>query len=169
MEAMRKDVARTFRMYRKDKITSKDWWEFIREGREKNEEAFNDVLAKTLDYHRKVEKRLRAYLKSPLYQFKIRKYCNQHLSSDIEPFEVIKVINSKRVLLRRMDAELIQPPKEFHPGGFSGNYSDNNSQRWECKSNPENESFEIRLSMYGWGRGRYIMSDEPIKFYDYNF
>lgn len=156
-------------MYRKKEITSQDWWAYLERGRKKYGEPFDAVLKEIVDNDYNARRRLQQYANSPLYRFKIRKYCNQHLFSDIEPYEVIKVFNSKRVLLRRMDAELIKPPKEFHPGGFLGNYSDNNSQRWECKSNPDNETFEIRLSMYGWGRGRYIMSDKPIKFYDYNF
>lgn len=102
-------------------------------------------------------------------RFEIKQYCNLHLWSDIEPCEVVEVISPRKVRIRKMDAVIKTAPKEFHSGGFSGNFSDNDEQRWECKSNPENLTEVITLTKNGWGGGRYRMSDKPVKFYDYNF
>lgn len=171
MEAaeLRKEVSLKFREYRKDKIDTNDWWSFIEEGRKQHGELFNTALTKVLEIHNVARKRLKSYLESPLFVFKIRKYCNQYFHTDIEPWEVLEVITPKKVLIRKMDSVIKSAPKEFHAGGFSGNFSDNDEQRWECKSNPENYTEVITLTKNGWGGGRFRMSDKPVKFYDYNF
>lgn len=166
---LRKEISLKFREYRKDKLDNNDWWSFIEEGRKQNEVLFNTTLNQVFDIHRKARKRLKDYLESPLFVFKIRKYCNQYFHTDIEPWEVVEVITHKKVLIRKMDSVIKSAPKEFHQGGFSGNFSDNDEQRWECKSNPENLTEVITLTKNGWGGGRYRMSDKPVKFYDYNF
>lgn len=151
-----------FKSMLNNKINSLTWWGFI-EGIDKN--YLKSVIAPIQE----AERRLFEYKNSFHYTTKIRKYCNLYLYSDVKPFEVVKVISDKCVEIREMTANLITAPKNFHPGGFIGNYSDNDAQEWECISNTENQSFKIRLSKKGWGLGKYHMSDTPINFYDYNF
>ena len=102
-------------------------------------------------------------------RFEIKQYCNRVYHTDIDPCEVVRVINPRKVVIRKMDAVLKAAPKDLHEGGFMGNFSDNDSQKWECVSNPENPEYEITLTKKGWGGGCYRMSDKPVKFYDYNF
>lgn len=166
---LRNEVRTTFRSYRKNEVDSKRWWDFINERRSEFGEEFNCVLRKVLDDHDTARRRLKKYLESALFRFKIRKYCNLHLFSDIEPCEVVEIISKRKVKIRKMDAVIKTAPKDFHAGGFSGNFSDNDQQRWECVSNSENEIEVITLTKNGWGCGRYKMSDQPRKFYDYNF
>ena len=103
----------------------------------------------------------------------IKKYANLHLFTDIEPYEVVRKISDMTVEIRKMDYVQTKFPKEFHKGGFSGYYSDNEAQEYEYSSNPENKVVRIRYSKSrkGWFRGsfRHIMSDKPRRFYDYNF
>jgi hypothetical protein len=47
-----------------------------------------------------------------------------------------------------------------------------NQQRWLISSNPEGRVFRIRLGKRGWkdsSGSRYVLADQPQKFYDYNF
>jgi hypothetical protein len=152
----------TYRQFRKKLITQEQWWIFLSENSE-NKELIKQVVNESLD----AEKRLREYKNSPLFRNKIRKYCNFHGYSDIEPYEVVKVINPKYVEIREMDTELIKAP-HGEVGGFSAHYN-NYEQEWECISNENNPTRKIKLSSKGWAIGKFIMSDEPVKFYDYNF
>lgn len=166
---LQKETAGLFRKYRKDQLVMDEWHKFIYERRAEHGELFNDILREILDNYDKVRNKLKSYLESPAYLFRIRKYCNLHLHTDIEPNEVIEVISPKKVKIRRMQSVQKVAPKEFHEGGFLGNFADNQSQQWECVSDPEGETEIIRLTKRGWGGGRYRMNDEPKKFYDYNF
>lgn len=101
------------------------------------------------------------------------KYANQYGYSDVEPFEVVRVISDKTIEIRAMDAEKDDSVKlEFHVGGFSAHCSNQHQQKWFITSNPNNPVIRIRLGKKGWkdahGR-RYGLADKPCKFYDYNF
>lgn len=101
-------------------------------------------------------------------------YANQYGWSDVNPFEVVKVISDKTIEVREMDAERDDSVKlEFHVGGFSAHCSNQHDQKWLITSNPSNDVIRLRLSKTGaWkdkhGR-KYGLSDKPVKFYDYNF
>ena len=104
----------------------------------------------------------------------IQPYCNQHMYTDAHPYEVVKIISNKCVEIRLMDAEMTVAPKEFHPGGFCGRWSDNRAQEYSYKSNPENPVKRVRWSEANkqWQIGkhdRYRMSNHPYKFHDFNF
>jgi hypothetical protein len=101
------------------------------------------------------------------------KYANHIGYSDVEPFEVIRVISEQTLEIREMDAVRDDSVKlEFHVGGFSAHCSNQNEQKWAISSNPNNLVVRIRKGKKGWkdahGR-RFVLDDEPIKFYDYNF
>ena len=99
------------------------------------------------------------------------KYANYHGYSDIDPFEVVRVVSDKTIEIREMTAEQNPAVKPtFTVGGFSA-HSDN-VQDWFIKSNPANPVIRIRLGKHGWkdAHGRkFRLADEPRKFYDYNF
>lgn len=101
-------------------------------------------------------------------------YANQYGWSDVNPFEVVKVISDKTIEVREMDAERDESVKlDWAPGGFAGHCINQRDQKWFITSNDQNPVVRIRLSKTGvWkdkhGR-KYGLSDKPVKFYDYNF
>lgn len=101
-------------------------------------------------------------------------YANHYGYSDVNPFEIVRRVSDKTIEIREMDAERDPEWKpEFHVGGFSAHCSNQHEQRWNITSNPENRVIRIRLSKSGvWkdAHGRkFGLSDQPVKFYDYNF
>lgn len=100
-------------------------------------------------------------------------YANHYGYSDVNPYEVVRVISDKTIEIREMDAERDESVKlEWEIGGFCAHCSNQRDQKWFIKSNPENQVIRIRLGKQGWkdkhGR-RFGLSDQPVKFYDYNF
>jgi hypothetical protein len=101
-------------------------------------------------------------------------YANHIGYSDVDPFEVVKIISDKTVEIRAMEAERDDSVKlEFIPGGFSAHCANQSEQKWTIFSNKENPTIRIRLNKKDqwkdkFGR-RFVLSDTPRKFYDYNF
>lgn len=100
-------------------------------------------------------------------------FANLVLWSDIEPFEVVRVVSDKCMEVRAMNAEL---SPEWSPvvvaGGFAGHCTNNNQQRWTYATNPDAPVFKIRLRKDGrWYSqyGRHRISETPERFHDYNF
>ena len=105
----------------------------------------------------------------------MEKFANHYGYSDVNPFEVVKVISDKTIEIREMDAERDESFKlEFHVGGFSAHCSNQRDQKWFIKSNETYSTIRIRYSKRhnAWkckdGR-KFFLSNEPIKFYDWNF
>jgi hypothetical protein len=101
------------------------------------------------------------------------KYANHLGYSDIDPYEVIRVVSDKTLEVREMHCERDESVKlEFHVGGFSAHCSNQRDQNWFITPNEQGRVFRIRLGKNGWkdahGR-RFALGDEPVKFYDYNF
>lgn len=165
METLKKmsksELYQKYREYRKSH-NIQIWWD-AQEGQDK------EICMAIIKQGSKAEDRFRAYKDSPLFKFRIRKFVNQQGYSDVHPFEVVRVISPTCVEIRSLDTKQIVFPKNFQVGGFSAHCVDNYNQEYEYISNPENGVGRIRLGKKGWGLGRYRMSDEPIKFYDYNF
>ncbi len=104
----------------------------------------------------------------------MNKYANLHGYTDIEPHEVIKVISDKTVEIRRMDAVRDKSVAlDISPGGFCGHVSNQHELKWDITSNVTNVVKKIRLHKDGSWKDKhgncYILSDMPVKFYDYNF
>ena len=101
------------------------------------------------------------------------KYANMLGYTDVEPFEVVKIISDKTIEILAMDSEALPWKRDFHPGGFFGHTSNQSEQKWNITSNENNPVFRIRLSKNkGWknaGGSRFQLADEPRKFYDFNF
>ena len=119
------------------------------------------------------------------------KYANEIGYSDVRPYEVVKVVSDKTIEIRAMNAERDPNWKpEIIPGGFSGHCVNQSSQKWIITSDLEAPVFRIRYSKKhsyveraghnNWeptevrcfadaGGSKYKLSDEPRKFYDYNF
>jgi hypothetical protein len=101
-----------------------------------------------------------------------QKYANHHGWSDINPYEIIRVVSDKTIEVREMKAERNPEVKtKFTVGGFSA-HSDN-EQDWFIESDDSRPVIRIRKDVRGqWKdkhRNRYHLADKPHKFYDYNF
>ena len=114
--------------------------------------------------------------KTVLYGFKVVrvefKYANMHGWSDVHPYEIVRVISDKTVVVREMVAEKDPEFKpEFIPGGFAGHCTNQSEQTYTYKSCDDGHLMKIRLGKKGWKSqmGRHFLSTEPRKFYDYNF
>ena len=99
-------------------------------------------------------------------------FANMHGWSDVNAYEIVRVVSSKTIVLRRMTATKLPFEMDFHPGGFLGHVSNQNEQKHTYAQNPE--AGEIRAHRrkdgYFWSAyGRHILSTTPHEFYDYNF
>ena len=101
-----------------------------------------------------------------------KRFANHHGYTDVDPFEIVRVVSGATIEIRAMDAEKDPSVKtSFEIGGFSA-HSDN-AQKWNITSNEANPTIRIRLHKNGkwkdkYGR-RFVLSENPRKFYDYNF
>ena len=100
-------------------------------------------------------------------------YANHYMYSDVEPYEVIRMVSEKTIEIRPMKAERDESVKlEFHVGGFSAHCSNQDEQKWIITSDETAPIKRIRLGKNGWKDahgGRYGLADKPRKKYDYNF
>ena len=102
-------------------------------------------------------------------------YANRYGYTDTTPHEVVRVVSNKTLEVRRMAFERDPDWKpHFEVGGFAGNCTNQESQRWIITpdNDPENPVFRIRLGRNGWkdkGGQLYRIESEPKRFYDYNF
>jgi len=104
----------------------------------------------------------------------IKPYANNHLYSDVEPFEVLRTISPICVEVRAMRTVQTRFPQEFHAGGFSGHYADNyGGQDYDYFQDETQPVIRIRFSkakrQWQGSHGRFYMNDKPYKHYDYNF
>lgn len=104
----------------------------------------------------------------------VSKFMNQRGWTDVEPFEVVKVVSDKCVEIRAMKAE--QDPSwkpTFVPGGFSAICTNAGEQRWIIQSDESAEVIRVRQHKNGAWKNKYGAefrpSDSPRKFYDFNF
>jgi hypothetical protein len=100
-------------------------------------------------------------------------YANHCMYSDVDPYEVVRVISDKTIEIRAMKAERDDSAKlDFHVGGFSAHCSNQNQQKWIITSDETAPVKRIRLGKRGWKDAhgcRYNLADKPRKFHDYNF
>ena len=111
-----------------------------------------------------------------LHSFKVEaieyEYANFHGYSDVNPFEIVRVISDKTIEIREMDAEKGEWKPEIFQGGFAGHCVNQDKQVWDIKSNEANPVIRARLNKNGaWksSHGKHHLSKSAIKFYDYNF
>ena len=155
-------------MYKKafstKEITTDQWFEFIAD---QNREDVREVV----ETMHTIQRRLKSFLDGYHHTTKIRKYANLVLWSDIEPYEVVRIISDKCVEIRPMQTKQIVFPKQFFVGGFSAHCADNYNQSYEYSSNETAPTMRIRKGKKGWKSGslKFRMQDAPVKHYDYNF
>jgi len=101
-------------------------------------------------------------------------YANLHLFSDVEPYEIVRIISDKTIELRSVTATLKPDWKpDMIPGGFAAHTANNHTQEYDYKTNPDAYVFKARLrkkdGRFHSARGRHVVSEAPCKFHDYNF
>lgn len=145
-------------------IETAQWFEFIAD-------QDNNEVREVVERMFKIQDRLKSFLNGYHHTTKIRKYVSHMMYSDVEPYEVIRVISDKCVEIREMRTKQIVFPKEFHVGGFSAHCADNWNQKYEYISDETMPTMKIRKGKKGWMSGsmKFKMSDAPFKHYDYNF
>ena len=74
----------------------KMWWAFI-DTQDKN------LVKEVVESMTKIERRLRDFKDGFYYKTKIRKFANLKYWTDVEPYEVVRVISDKTVEVRLMD------------------------------------------------------------------
>lgn len=104
------------------------------------------------------------------------RYANKHLYSDIEPYEIVRVVSGRKIIVRTMKCT-VDPEwrMDWRSGGFGGQLANSSDQRWIIESDPDGK--EITLTLRGDGKWRlekhgyneFVLSVEPMKFYDWNF
>jgi hypothetical protein len=103
----------------------------------------------------------------------VGKFMNQRGWSDVEPFEIVRVVSDKQVVVRGMTCTLSPEWKpQMSVGGFWGHVENNRSQEWVIVSDPTAPEFRVRLGKKGWKDAhgqQYSLADAPRKFHDYNF
>lgn len=100
-------------------------------------------------------------------------YANHYGYSDVDPFEVIRVVSDKTIEIREMKCVRDDSVKlDFQVGGFSAICTNQRDQEWTITSDETRPIIRIRLGKRGWkdkdGR-KFGLRDHPTKFYDYNF
>ena len=103
----------------------------------------------------------------------VGKYANLILFSDKEPYEITRIVSDKTIEIRPMLSELVETWKpEMDPGGFAAHTVNNHLQKYVYESNKQALPIRCRLQKSGGWKsqfGFHSISDEPKKFYDYNF
>lgn len=93
--------------------------------------------------------------------------------SDVDPYEIVRVVSPKTIELRQVHAELDPNWKpEIVSGGYAGHCTNQHTQKWNYKSNPDGGVIRARMRKDGYfhsAAGRHSLNTEPRKFYDYNF
>lgn len=94
--------------------------------------------------------------------------------SDVDAYEIVKVISDKTIEVRKMDSEHDISHLEQYAGGFCGHVADQRNQKVTYASNPKAEIIRIRRKKNNpeqWVNGslRFGLTEKPYAFYDYNF
>ena len=100
-------------------------------------------------------------------------YANHIGWTDVNPYEIVKVISDKTIEIRAMDAtrdESWEP--EFVSGGYAGHCVNQSNQKWDIISDDDIPVIRARLRKDGYYHsvhGKHLLGENPRKFYDYNF
>ena len=102
----------------------------------------------------------------------MEKYANFYGWTDIEPYEVVKVISDKTIEIRKMKSVLDDWKPNYIPGGFSIICTNINTQKYIITSDETAPIIRARKNKEGkWksSAGWHRLEDVPRKFFDYNF
>jgi hypothetical protein len=99
-------------------------------------------------------------------------YANHIGWTDVNPYEIVRVISNKTIEIRAMDAKKLPWKAEWVEGGFAGHCTNQRDQKWDIVSNDDVPTVRARLRKDGYyhsAHGKHLLGESPRKFYDYNF
>ena len=101
-------------------------------------------------------------------------YANFCGYTDMDAYEIVRVISKKTIEIRHVTATLVEGWKpDMVVGGFCAHTINNDTQDYNYKSDLDAPVVRIRKRKDGrWyckSGGRHSISDYPRKFHDYNF
>lgn len=104
----------------------------------------------------------------------MKNFFNHYSYSDVTPYEVVRVISEQTVEVRRMSYELLNKEElVFNVGGFCAHSPNQNVQKYSYSSDESAPVVRVRLNNKGVWKdahgNKFSPSDEPRRFYDYNF
>jgi len=138
-----------------------EWCKFLAETNPEGEEAIAHIAAlKAKKAYRIVE---------DVVEYK---YACHYMYTDVDAYEIVKVISDKTIEVRKMDSEHNIAHLKQYVGGFFGHVANQRDQKVTYASNPDNGVIRIRKKKNGdWGyKGlRFGLSEKPYAFYDFNF
>lgn len=101
------------------------------------------------------------------------KFANLHSHTDVEPYEVVRIISDKTIEIRRMEAKRDESVEmKWVAGGFAGHCTNQRDQKWHITSDETAPIIRARRRVDGYfhsAYGRHMLNDKAIRFYDYNF
>ena len=99
------------------------------------------------------------------------KYANCYLYSDIDPYQIVRVISDKSIEVKPMRCTRNFKPS-YIPGGFAGICINQDDQEWIIEESTSEHVIRLRKRKDGHfykGSMRFKLSNVPIKYYDFNF
>lgn len=140
---------------------------------EKADRVFKDLTRETAEA-KELEER-RDFLRIVLLD---KKYANQYMYTDVQPWEVIEEKSEYKIVVRRMKSTLKEGAKKelhdsFVPGGFLGHF-DNSKQEWIIEPDENGIVTTLRMHKDGyWYEAGcstpFKLAAKPERYYDYNF
>lgn len=97
----------------------------------------------------------------------MKQFANNYLFSDVDPFEVIKVISDKTIEVRSLIAI-----RNFEVEWIGSEVQNKFDQEWIFKQDPNAAIIRLHKRKdgnYYKGDLKFVLSDYPIKRYDYRF
>lgn len=94
--------------------------------------------------------------------------------SDVDAYEIVKVISDKTIEVRKMDTEHDISHLKQYAGGFSCHVENQRNQKVTYASNPDAKVIRLRRKKNNpeqWCNGTmsFGLTEKPYAFYDYNF
>lgn len=94
--------------------------------------------------------------------------------SDVDAYEIVKVISDKTIEVRKMDTEHDISHLNQYAGGFSCHVENQRNQKVTYASNPDAKVIRLRRKKNNaeqWCNGAmsFGLTEKPYAFYDYNF
>jgi len=100
-------------------------------------------------------------------------FANLHSYTDVEPYEVVRIVSDKTIEIRRMKAEKDESVElKWVVGGFAGHCINQRDQKWHISSDETAPIIRARRRIDGYfhsAYGRHMMNDKAVCFHDYNF
>tara|TARA_R100001082_G_C4348960_1_gene153646 strand:- start:833 stop:1405 length:573 start_codon:yes stop_codon:yes gene_type:complete len=101
-------------------------------------------------------------------------HVSQFIGSDVDAYEIVKVISDKTIEIRRMETTHSCKNLEVSLGGFAGHVNNQEQQEVTYESDDQAPTFRIRrkrnsLEMWTLNGSRFRLNTKPYAFYDFNF